>query len=227
MPDKKQQKIYFIYFILSSIVILIVFAFIILGSFWDYWSQNKQIENYYKNRLLQLVQKSPQINTYDPIKGGALAKVTIIEYSDFTCSSCKNFQSDLAALEKFYGNQIKIVFKGYPITINPENRPSLNAAYCASEQGKFWEFKDLLFANNLNLNKQKYIELANSLGLDMSAYNECLDTNKFSPVIDQNLSEGLELQITSVPTVYVNNQQVKGIVNYNNIKKLIDQEMIK
>ncbi len=227
MTENKPKKIYFIYFIIITIIILLIFAFTIIGTFWDYWSQNKQIENYYKNRLLQLVQKTPQINTYDPIRGNSLATVTLIEYSDFNCRSCKTVQNDLNALERFFGNKIKIVFKGYPITISSENRPSLNAAYCASEQGKFWEYKDFIFENNIGLNKQKYIEIANALNLDMSIFNECLDSKKYSPVIDQNLAEGLELQITSVPTIYVNNQRVKGLVNYNSIKNIIDQELSK
>jgi len=223
----KQQKIYFVYFIIISIVVLLIFAFIIFGSFWDYWSEIKNMEKYYRGRLIEFTQEYPQINSFDPIKGNTTAKVTIIEYGDFVCSSCKNLQADLAALEKFYGNKIRIVFKGYPIAVNSQNRPSLNAGYCAWEQGAFWQYKDLLYADNLQLSKQKYIEYANQLDLDLDKFNECIENNKYIPVINQNLSEGISLQINSIPTVYINKQRIEGFINYNSLKNTIDQELNK
>ncbi len=223
--SKNKQKIYFVYFIIFSLVILIIFAVIIIGSFWDYWSQLGRIETFYKNQALLLTQKSPQLNAYDPTTGDPQAKVTVFEYSDLFCTACQTLQQNLNDLEKFYGNRIRIVFKGLPITINPENRPALIAAYCAGEQNQFWAYKDLLFQDPLTLNKQKYLEYAQQLNLNLDNFNNCLASQRYDALINQNLTDALTLQITSVPTVYVNKQKLEGFIDYNGLKNLIDQQL--
>ncbi len=223
--NRDKKKIYFVYFIVFSIIILLIFAIIIIGSFWDYWSQLSQIENFYKNRALTSGQKYPQINSYDPTKGDPQAQVTVFEYSDIFCTSCQNLNQDLSSLEDFYGNRVKFVFKGLPITNNPETEPALIAAYCAGDQNHFWDYKDLLFENYLTLNNQKYLEYAKQLNLNLDNFNNCLTSQKYQSLINQNLSEALTLQITSVPTIYVNKQKLEGFMDYNSLKKVIDQQL--
>jgi protein-disulfide isomerase len=230
MPNKQKnsqtkKKFQFVYFIVFSIIILLIFAVIIIGSFWDYWSQIKRMENYYQERLTKTIKKTPQINQFDPIKGSLAAEVTLFEYSDFFCPACQNLQNDLQALEKLYGNNIRFVFKSLPITVHPENRPSLNAAYCAWEQNKFWEYKKLLYEKPKTLNKQKYREYAIQLNLNLETFNQCLDNNKYYPVIEQNITDALTLNITSIPTVFINGQKIEGFINYNTLKNIIDQQL--
>lgn len=221
----KKEKIYFVYFIIFSVIVLIIFAFIIIGSFWDYWAQIRHMEDYYQDRLAKSIQATPQINQFDPIKGSLAAQVTIFEYSDFFCPACQQLQADLTAIEKLYGNKIRFVYKSLPVTIHPENRPSINAAYCAWEQNAFWPYQELLYQEPLTLNKQKYRQYAVSLNLNLDVFNQCLDANKYYPVIERNISDALTLKITSIPTVFINGQKVEGFVNYNTIKNLIDQQL--
>jgi protein-disulfide isomerase len=230
MPNKTKKtqtkkKFQFVYFIIFSIIVLLIFAVIIIGSFWDYWAQIREMENYYKERLTRTSQAKPQINQFDPIKGSLTSEITLFEYSDFFCPACQKLQADLESLEKLYGNNIRFVFKSLPITVNPENRPSLNAAYCAWEQNKFWEYKKLLYQEPLTLNKQKYRQYANQLNLNLDTFNQCLDDNKYYPVIEKNITEALNLNITSIPTVFINDQRIEGFVNYNSIKNVIDQQL--
>ncbi len=224
-PKRKKEKFYFVYFIIISTVVLLIFAFILLNSFWDYWSRIKDMENFYKKRAQQLTQVSPQINPLDPIKGQPDAKVTIFEYSDFLCDPCKELQADLTAIEKFYGNKVRFVFKGLPITIHAQTRPALLAAYCAAEQNAFEQYKNLLYQDPLLLSKQKYREYANELNLNMENFNQCMETKKYESVLNQNLTDSLELQITSVPTLYINDQKVEGHLEFDNLKNIIDQEL--
>jgi|GEM_PF-1031442 len=232
MKEKKEktkqqkQKIYFVYFLGGSIIVIIIFAFIIIGSFWDYWSQLRRIENFYKNQALTLTQKFPQINPGDPVKGEFTAKVTIFEYSDFFCPACQVLLKDLTEIEKFYGNRVKFVYKGLPITLHPENRISINVAYCAHEQNQFWQYKELLSKDPLLLNKQKYLEYAQKLGLNLENFNACLDSKKYEVLINQNMADALSLQITSVPTVYVNKQKLEGFIDFNSLRRAIDQELL-
>ena len=222
----KKQKIYFVYFIIFSVLIIIIFSFIILGTFWDYWAKIRRMENFYKNRLIKFSQTTPDINNADPIKGEINAAVTVYEYSDFLCTACKNLQPDLNALAKLYGNKIRYVFKGIAFTVHPQSRPALNAAYCAEEQNQFWQYKPLLFQDPQTLTRQKYLEYANQLNLNLESFNTCLDSNKYTLIINQNMTEALSLQITSTPALFINDQKMEGFLNYNSIKKVIDLKLL-
>lgn len=222
----KKQKIYFVYFIIFSVLIIIIFSFIILGTFWDYWAKIRRMEDFYKNRLIKFSQTTPDINNADPIKGEINAAVTVYEYSDFLCAACKNLQPDLNALAKLYGNKIRYVFKGIAFTVHPQSRPALNAAYCAEEQNQFWQYKPLLFQDPQTLTRQKYLEYANQLNLNLESFNTCLDSNKYTLIINQNMTEALSLQITSTPALFINDQKMEGFLNYNSIKKVIDLKLL-
>jgi protein-disulfide isomerase len=229
MPFNKEKltspKFYFFYFIIFTIIVLIIFAFIILSYYWNYWSIATNMEKYYRGQQQELSQVFPQILANDPLLGLPDAKVQLFEYSDFTCGACQSFQKDLTALEKFYGPKVLYVYKGLPISLNPESRPAMLAAFCAAEQAKFWEYKNLLFQNPALLTLQTYRQYANQLNLNLEQFNQCLETKKYNTVLDRNLTEALTLQITSVPTIYVNKQKLEGYLSFETIKSLIDQEL--
>jgi protein-disulfide isomerase len=83
-----------------------------------------------------------------PFKGAATAPVTIVEFSDFHCPFCKRVLPTLAQIESQYGDKVKLIFRDYPIDqLHPGARKAHEAARCANEQGKFWAYHDLLFAN--------------------------------------------------------------------------------
>jgi len=124
----------------------------------------------------------------DPIKGNPDAPVTIIEFSDFQCPFCKRFYDQtLPLIEKNYidTGKVKYVYRDFPIDkLHPNARPSHIAAECADEQGKFWEYHDMLFDNtsqwnrlssaDLNLQLKQY---ATTLGLESSSFDSCLSCN--------------------------------------------------
>lgn len=233
MPEKKEKtnidskKLYFVYFIIFTIVVLIIFAYLILGYYWHFWSRLRQYDKYYKGIFEQAQQILPQITKYDPAMGQVDAPITIIEYNEITCSPCNGAQSTIRSLEKLYGNRIRTVFKGLPITLNPENRPSLMAAYCAWDQNKFWDYKNQLYLNSNELSQAKYLEIASLLGLDLEAFKQCLSENKYTAVLDKNLTEAVTIGVTSVPTIFINDQKVEGFINYYTLKDMIDKELKK
>jgi len=218
-------KFYFVYFLIFSILVLIIFSFIIVGYYWDYWSQIRTMDKYYRSLQEGLSQVKPVINQYDPIKGQPDAKVIIFEYSDFLCPNCQAAQADLNSLEKYYGNSLLFVFKGLPITDQIEARPALLAAYCANEQGKFWEYKNLLFQNPSLLSQQLYRQYANQLNLNLEQFNQCFDNNKYTQIIDRNLADALTMRINSLPTVFINDQKIEGYFNFNSLKNIVEQKL--
>jgi protein-disulfide isomerase len=223
--NNDQYKLYFFYFLVGSIIVLLVFSFIIVGSFWSYWSKIWRIEEFYGSQKNQASATVPTINRLDPLKGDVNAKVTIIEYSDFFCPACNTLNNNMAEIENLYGNNVKIVFKCLPIINQLEGKNAAMAAYCAAEQNKFWEYKDLLFQNSNILYDQTYKDLAKALNLNEQNFNTCLASQRYESLINNNLAEALKLEITSLPTVYVNNQKMDTYITLDGLKTIIEKDL--
>jgi len=227
MPeDKKNEKFklnFFYFLIVSSIIILIIFIFII-SSFWSYWSKIWRIEEFYKEQN-KSANVSPTLNRLDPSIGDNNAKVILIEYTDFACNACKNTNDILNEIKNIYGNRIKIVFKALPVINELLSKKAAVAAYCAGEQNKFWEFKDLLFENNNILFDETFYNLAGALGLNQQNFTTCLNSQKYDALINNNIAEALKLQIISIPTIYINNEQITEYVAVNTLKNIIDNKL--
>ena len=102
-----------------------------------------------------------------PVRGAATAPVTIIEFSDFHCPYCKAVQPALGQVLAKYGDKVKLVFRDYPVDVlHPQARAASEAARCATEQGKFWEFHDAMFAIGADATPATLDRLARNAGLD-------------------------------------------------------------
>ena len=83
-------------------------------------------------------------------KGSATAPVTVVEFSDFHCPFCKRVQPVVTQLLAKYGDKVRLVYKDFPLdSLHPQARAASEAARCAGEQGKFWEFHDKVYAGDL------------------------------------------------------------------------------
>ncbi len=153
----------------------------------------------------------------DPVKGDPNAPVTVVEYSDFQCPFCSRFyQQTLPQLEKKYieTGKVKFVYKDFPIDgIHPNARPAHIAAECADEQGKFWEYHDLLFdkqgewkgISTVDVDA-KFKEYATDLGLS-SEFASCLKSDKISEEVNQDYLEGQRHGATGTPTFFIGNDK--------------------
>jgi protein-disulfide isomerase len=161
----------------------------------------------------------------DPVKGPANAPITIIEYSDYQCPFCARVNPTLDQVRKAYGDQVRIVFKDFPLPNHPEAPKAAEAAHCAGEQGKYWELHDRLFANQQALQVPMLKEHARAVGLDMNAFNQCLDSGKHTQRVADNLRSGEALGVQSTPTLYVNGRPVIGAQPFDFFKSVIDEEL--
>jgi protein-disulfide isomerase len=169
--------------------------------------------------------------------GDPNAKVKIEVYADFQCPACKQF-SDSVEKQLFQSTyissgQVYIEFMNWPFidsgSINKESHQSANAAMCANEQGHFWDYHDILFTNqsgeNLGAFTDKRLQaFAESLGLDMKAFNQCFSKDKYKNEIEAEYQKGITLKVDSTPTVFVNGQMVTPgfIPSYEQLKSAID-----
>jgi protein-disulfide isomerase len=162
----------------------------------------------------------------DPYLGGANAPVTLVEFSDFQCPFCLRVAPTLKELHKTYGDRIRIVWKDFPLTaIHPDAFKAAEAANCAREQGKFWEYHDVLFANQEALDPGSLKDYAANLKLDTATFNQCLDTAKYNERVQDALKMGNGLGVQSTPSTFVNGRLVSGAVPLETFTRIIDEEL--
>lgn len=159
-------------------------------------------------------------NVNDNSMGAADAPITITEYSDFQCPYCRLFSEDTEnLLIKAYveTGKVRFVYRSMGVFIGPESGAAAEAAYCAGEQGKFWDMHDIIFANQTGENVGAYTDrrlgaFAGSIGLDMGAYNSCMNSNTFAERVTQDGIDGLNAGIQATPSFvisYVVNGETK------------------
>jgi protein-disulfide isomerase len=140
--------------------------------------------------------------TGHPVKGPANAQVTVIVYSDYLCPVCSRLEPVLQQVLEKYPNDVKLVHKLCPN--HDFSREAIEAAYAAWDQGKFWEYHDKLFYNQLVLNKPKLTAIAKELHLDLKRFNKKMKDPAIQKLIDGDWADVSRLGILGTPTVYVN-----------------------
>jgi len=151
----------------------------------------------------------------DNSMGNPDALVKVEEFSDFSCSHCRDFslQQEPGLVKKYIATG-KVYFTFYTFSfLRPQSLDAAEAVYCAMDQGKFWEYKDALFASTVNplnepFTKVNFISYAQKLGMDTTAFGSCLDTGKYKQRVQDDLALGKSKGVEGTPTFFVNGQMV-------------------
>ena len=160
-----------------------------------------------------------------PKRGPENAPVTIVEFSDFQCSFCRRVQPTLAALQRRYGGKLRWSFKDLPlVSIHPAARKAAEAARCAGEQGKFWQYREALFQNT-KISDDLHDLLSAKLELDRQVFQSCLDSGKFKPLVDADTAEAQAFGISGTPAFMINGILVSGAQPLDVFTALIDREL--
>jgi protein-disulfide isomerase len=121
---------------------------------------------------------------------------------------------------------VKWVWKDFPLTsIHPEAFKAGEAAHCAGDQGKYWEYHDKLFMNQRALQVDSLKKYATELGLQAGAFNTCLDSGKYADRVRAGLEQGGQLGVESTPTVFINGRAILGSQPLETFKSIIDDEL--
>ena len=169
-----------------------------------------------------------EVTADDPSIGPASAPVTLVEFSDFQCPFCQRVAPTLKQVKQKYGDKVRLVWKDFPLTqIHPQAFKAGEAAHCAAEQGKFWEYHDRLFANQQLLEPNDLKQHAADLGLEPKAFNSCLDTSKYGERVRDGVAEGSRLGVNSTPMIYINGRALSGAQPYEVFAGVIDEELSK
>ncbi|MET1124440.1 MAG: DsbA family protein [Archaeoglobaceae archaeon] len=167
----------------------------------------------------------------DPWRGAEKAKVVIVEFSDYACPYCARLEREtIPKLLEEYGDVVKVVFRDFPVHGNVSILAAI-AADCAGEQGKYWEFHDVLFEKqqewyyNYELAREKMLEYAASLGLDVGAFETCIDSGKYSEEVKKDQEDGISYGVRGTPTIFVNGLRIVGYISYEELAKIVEEEL--
>lgn len=167
-----------------------------------------------------------------PSFGPADAPVTIVEFGDLECPSCRAEAPILRAiLPNFYSGKVRVVFKDFPLeSIHPWARAASDAARCVFHQNpqEFWKMYDWFYDTQDeitpdNLNSQ-VLGWAGKNGVDAVQLSHCIDTKATDPEVARNLAEGRALNVRGTPTLFVNGRKVGG-VEWPTLQQIIEAEL--
>ena len=173
--------------------------------------------------------QSPKVEVaYDParVSGDAKAPVTIVEFSDFQCPFCQKAEPILKDLLAKYNGQVKLAFLDFPMrSLHPQAQIAAEAARCAEQQGKFWQYHDVLFADQTKLDEAGLAQSARSLGLDENSFQSCLKSGKFKAQIEHDVQEGTKAGVAGTPAFFIDGISLNGVQPEAEFEKIINAEL--
>jgi protein-disulfide isomerase len=162
------------------------------------------------------------ISTIDqPSLGSANAPVTIIAFTDYQCPSCAVMHQNLERLMKEYGDKARLVARDFPLTQHTEASKAAEAAEAAREQGRYWEYVQVLLRNQSALGVEQLKSYATEIGLDRTRFDSGLDSGKFAELVQRDVEEGMKLGLKATPTLFLNGRRV-SVKSYDDLKAQVD-----
>jgi len=205
----------------------------------DYLREQRVTER--KKEFLTMLRANAKVTTYlkapalvrvdvpvkgAPFKGSEKAQVTIIKFEDFQCPYCKEVQANYQEVLKRYDGKVRLVHKDLPLEqIHPQARQAAEAARCADDEGKFWEYHDKLYASSPKAGPEDLKSYAKDLGLKQDLFDKCLASGKYKETIQRDVNEGARLGLTGTPTFFINGRELSGAQSVEVISQIIDEEL--
>ncbi len=146
----------------------------------------------------------------DPWRGEKDAAITLLTYVDFQCPYCKKANATLKDLLAKRKEGIRVVARHFPLSSHPDAAPAAQAAACAGDQGRYWDYHDLLFENQQELDASSLGKYAAQLGLDVVQFECCLESGNRKEAIEKDMAEATRAGINGVPAMVINGYWVSG-----------------
>lgn len=162
-----------------------------------------------------------------PSSGPADAPVTVVEYSDYMCPACRKAHDVVEKIRSKYTGRVRWIFKNYLLDKHHDVSFMAQAAHCAGEQGRFWEFQDILFRSGKNVDISSIKKYGRILELDAGSFENCIDSGRYLPVIEKDKKEGRKSGVSSTPTFIINGQISPGYLSFEAFSELIEKELEK
>ncbi len=174
----------------------------------------------------------PAVNAQDWTMGSSIAKLTLVEYSDFQCPACASYEPLLKELQKQYAGTVLFAYRHFPLPQHGNAMATAIAAEAAGKQGKFWPMHDLLFSTqNSWSNSSKTDELfagyAGQLGLNVDQFKKDLSDPSTKAEVTADQTSGEQSGVNSTPTFFLDGKQISpNPINLEEFKNLIDSALV-
>lgn len=166
------------------------------------------------------------VSTGGPNRGATDAPVTIVEFEDFQCPFCKKAQDTLEGVLARYNGKVRIVHRDFPLQpLHPAAWKAHEAARCAEKQGKFWQYRSLLYANTPAASLVDLSKYATQLGMDAPGFKQCLDSGEFKAAVQPDADEGDRLGVRGTPAFFINGRLLSGAQPESDFARIIDEEL--
>lgn len=179
----------------------------------------------------ETLEKELALSDEDWVRGAENPKITLVEYSDFQCPACGSYYPILEQLRGEFQNELRLVYRHYPIReIHANAEPAAFAAEAAGKQGKFWEMHDMLFdfqsvwSEDRNA-KDRFKEYAQTLELDVEQFENDLTSSEVSDTVLSDYQSGLRLGVNSTPSFFLNGTRIQNPSNFEAFKSLIQSAL--
>jgi len=160
------------------------------------------------------------------VRGTSHPQVMIIEFSDFQCPFCRKVQPVLKNLLAEYEGRVSLAYRDFPLRgMHDQAELGAEAARCAGEQSKFWEYHDLLFENPEKINRDGLIGLSRTLKLDEGQFESCLSSGKYRPQVERDLQDGIRAGVLGTPAIFVNGVLVSGAEPQASFERIIEAQL--
>lgn len=194
-------------------VTAVIFVEMIIFIFFVSFYYQKLYSGEILGRALDSVEQQARLdllqNGIDPSLGPEIADITVVAFEDYSCPFSLQSQPLIKQLVAKYPGRLKFIYKDFPLSaIHPKAEAAAEAAQCAFEQDKFWEYQDALFADQERYSDEHFRSLAKELGLNISRFNECYNTHKYKQSVAEDVRLGRSLGVRGTPTWFVNGELV-------------------
>jgi protein-disulfide isomerase len=162
-----------------------------------------------------------------PSRGPATARLTLVEFSDFQCGFCRTGAEALNEIAKAYPNDVRVVFKQFPLESHSEAAIAAEASLAAHAQGKFWEMHNRIFANPRALTEANFIAWAKEFGMDTARFAADLRSHKYQAAVQAEVREGLDAGVQGTPTVFLNGRPHRGAATVEDLKPAVEAALAK
>jgi protein-disulfide isomerase len=162
-----------------------------------------------------------------PRKGNAAAPIKIVEFSDFQCPYCTRAADTVKEVLTKYGDKVSVEYRHFPLDFHKRAHRAAEGSECANQQGKFWEYHDLLFANQSALEEDNLKDYATKAGLDVAKFDACMADVATAKIVDADMENGASVGMSGTPGFYINGKLLAGAVPIEEFAKVIDAELKK
>jgi protein-disulfide isomerase len=162
----------------------------------------------------------------DPSLGPKDAVLTVVEFADFGCAYSREESFVVRSMASTFGDRVRFVYRDFPITeLHPDAMNASEAAECAAEQGRFWEYHDKLYANQDDLSESALVRYAAELNLNQGEFKRCLASDRNLPEIEEDIAAGTTAGVRGTPTFFFNGIRIPGAIPEDVFIKLIERFM--